>query len=149
MSEQGNHAYVNGYCCLRFPVINVQKSIDFYCNVLGYELTSADVSFGEAHISLRDGNGPSIFLMETKPEFLTRLRFIFPRSFWVTNRAGHVTMIELATNDLLGLHQRIKQAGDYIDEEPVFTKEFGHFTFYDPDGHYIRVVEERAAEPLG
>lgn len=52
-------------------------------------------------------------------------------------------MIELLTNDLLALHERIKQAGASIDKEPVFTDEFGYFTFYDPDGHYIRAVEER------
>lgn len=37
----------------------------------------------------------------------------------------------------------IKQAGTPIDKEPVFTNDFGYFTFYDPDGHYIRAVEER------
>lgn len=41
------------------------------------------------------------------------------------------------------MHERIKQAGTRIDKEPIFTNHFGYFTFYDPDGHYIRVVEER------
>ncbi|MGG4345688.1 VOC family protein [Paenibacillus lautus] len=143
LSKKTNHADVIGYCCLRFPVADLKKSVDFYCNVLGYELNSADYSFGEAHVSLKNGNGPSIFLMETKPEDVTQLKFVFPRSFWITNSMRHVTMVEMLTNDLLALHERIKQADAHIDKEPVFTNEFGYFTFYDSDGHYFRVVEER------
>lgn len=56
---------------------------------------------------------------------------------------GHVTMVEMLTNDLLALHDRIQQAGAHIDKEPEFTNDFDYFTFYDPDGHYIRAVEER------
>jgi len=143
LTKKTNDADVIGYCSIRFPVTDLKKSIDFYCNVLGYELLSADYSFGEAHIGLKNRNGPGIFLMETTPENITQLKFVFPRSFFVTNSTGHVTMIELLTKDLLALHERIKQAGAHIDNEPVFTNEFGYFTFYDPDGHYIRAVEER------
>ncbi len=81
--------------------------------------------------------------METKAKDVTQLKFIFPRSFFVTSSTGYVTMVEILTNDLLALHERIKQAGTLIDKEPVFTNDFGYFTFYDPDGHYIRAVEER------
>ncbi|MFD0716375.1 VOC family protein [Paenibacillus sp. GCM10027626] len=144
LSKKTNNADVSGYCCMRFPVTDLKKSVDFYCNVLGYELISADYSFGEAHVSLKNGNGPGIFLMETKPEDITHLKFEFPHSFWITNSARHVTMVEMLTNDLLALHERIKQAGARIDNEPVFTNEFGYFTFYDPDGHYFRAVEEKA-----
>jgi Lactoylglutathione lyase and related lyases len=143
MSGKTNHALVNGYCCLRFPVINLRESVDFYCDVLGYDLISADYSFGEAHISLTNGNGPSIFLMETKPEDITQLKFVFPRSFWITNDKRHVTMVEMLTNDLLALHDRIKKSGGHIDKEPEFTSDFAYFTFYDPNGHYFRVVEEK------
>lgn len=142
LSQKTNQPDVNGYCCLRFPVTNLKKSVDFFCNALGYDLTSADYSFGEAHVSLKNGNGPSIFLMETRPEDITRLKFEFPHSFWITNSARHVTKVELLTNDLLALHKRMKQAGASIDQEPVFTEEFGFFTFFDPDGHYFRMVEE-------
>lgn len=143
LSKKTNHADVSGYCCMRFPVTDLKVSVDFYCNVLGYELNSADYSFGEAHVSLKNGNGPGIFLMETKPENITHLKFAFPRSFWITNSERHVTMVEMLTNDLLALHERMQQAGARIDKEPVFTDEFGYFTFYDPDGHYFRAVEER------
>jgi catechol 2,3-dioxygenase-like lactoylglutathione lyase family enzyme len=143
LSKKTNDADVSGYCCMRFPVTDLKKSVDFYCNVLGYELNSADFQFGEAHVALKNGNGPGIFLMETKPEDVTQLKFVFPRSFFITSSTGHVTMVELLTNDLLALHERIKQAGARIDKEPVFTNDFGYFTFHDPDGHYIRAVEER------
>ncbi|MBS4196639.1 VOC family protein [Lederbergia citri] len=143
LSKKTNNADVIGYCCMRFPVSDLKKSVDFYCNVLGYELNSADFQFGEAHVALKNGNGPGIFLMETKKEDITQLKFVFPRSFFITNSTGHVTMVEILTNDLLALHERIKQAGADIDKEPVFTDDFGYFTFYDPDGHYIRAVEER------
>jgi len=143
LSKKTNDADVIGYCCMRFPVTDLKQSVDFYCNVLGYELNSADYEFGEAHVALKNGNGPGIFLMETKPDDVTQLKFVFPRSFFVTSGTGHVTMVELLTNDLLALHERIKQAGAHIDKEPVFTNDFGYFTFFDPDGHYIRAVEER------
>ncbi|XEC97472.1 VOC family protein [Paenibacillus tarimensis] len=143
LSKKTNNADVIGYCSMRFPVSDLKKSVDFYCNVLGYELNSADFQFGEAHVALKNGNGPGIFLMETKPEDVTQLKFVFPRSFFITSSTGHVTMVEILTNDLLALHERIKQAGVHIDKEPVFTNDFGYFTFYDPDGHYIRAVEER------
>jgi len=143
MNTKVNGADVVGYCSLRIPVTDLRKSIDFYCNVLGYELLSADYSFGEAHVGLKNRNGPGIFLMETKPEDITQLKFKFPRLFFVTSNTGHVTMVELLTNDLLALYERINQVGAPIDKEPVLTNEFGYFTFYDPDGHYIRAVEER------
>ncbi|KIL40957.1 hypothetical protein SD70_10005 [Gordoniibacillus kamchatkensis] len=143
LSKKTNNADVIGYCCMRFPVSDLKRSVDFYCNVLGYELNSADFQFGEAHVALKNGNGPGIFLMETKPEDVTQLKFVFPRSFFITSGTGHVTMVEILTNDLLALHERIQQAGAHIDNEPVFTNDFGYFTFYDPDGHYIRAVEER------
>ncbi|QHW29767.1 VOC family protein [Paenibacillus rhizovicinus] len=142
-NEKTNDADVIGYCCMRFPVTDLKVSVAFYCDVLGYKLLSADYQFGEAHIALKNGNGPGIFLMETQPEQVTPMQFVFPRSFFVTNSTGHVTMIELLTNDLLALHERIQQAGVPMDREPVFTSDYGYFTFYDPDGHYIRAVEER------
>jgi hypothetical protein len=30
-----------------------------------------------------------------------------------------------------------------IEKEPTWKTDFGYFSFYDPDGHYIQVVEER------
>lgn len=59
--KTNNNADVSGYCCIRFPVTDLKKSVYFYCNVLGYALNSADYSFGEAHVSLKNGNGPGIF----------------------------------------------------------------------------------------
>ncbi|PYI55531.1 VOC family protein [Paenibacillus flagellatus] len=144
-NKKTNGADVIGYCSLRFPVANLKKSVDFYCDVLGFALISADYSFGEAHVGLKSGNGPGIFLMETRPEEVTPLKFAFPRSFFITNGSGHVTMVELLTNDLLALHERMKQAGVHVDKEPEFTNDFGYFTFFDPDGHYIRAVEEKGA----
>ncbi|WP_127586338.1 VOC family protein [Paenibacillus koleovorans] len=141
--ENPNRADVIGYCCLRFPVADLKRSVEFYCEVLGFTLISADYSFGEAHIGLKNGNGPGIFLMETPPEEVTPLKFRFPRPFFITNETGHVTVIELLTHDLLTLHERVQQAGATIDKAPVFRNEFGYFTFFDLDGHYIRAVEER------
>ncbi|MFC4810151.1 VOC family protein [Paenibacillus sp. GCM10023250] len=143
LNNKTNPADVIGYCCLRFPVTDLKRSVAFYCEVLGYELLSADEVFGEAHMALKNGNDPSLFLMETKPEAFSPLRFEFPRSYWVTNGARQATMIELLTNDLLALHERLQHAGARIDAEPAFTEEFGYFTFYDPDGHFFRAVEER------
>ncbi len=111
LSKNTNDANVRGYCCMRFPVTDLKTSVDFYCNVLGYVLISADFQFGEAHVALKNGNGPGVFLMETKPEDVTQLKFVFPRSFFITSSTGHVTMVEMLTNDLLSLHERIKQAG--------------------------------------
>ncbi|WP_010268319.1 VOC family protein [Paenibacillus senegalensis] len=144
-NKQTNRADVIGYCCMRLPVTNLKKSVDFYCDGLGYDLISADYSFGEAHVGLKNGNGPGIFLMEARPEDVTPLKFKFPRPFFVTSSTGYVTMIELLTNDLLALHERMIQAGAHIEQEPVFTNDFGYFTFFDPDGHYIRAVEEKGA----
>lgn len=143
LHKKTDGADVIGYCCMRFPVSHLKKSVDFYCDVLGFELISADYAFGEAHVAVKNRNGPGIFLMETKPENITQMKFEFPHSFFVTNSTGHVTMVEILTNDLTALHERINQAGVQIDKEPIFTNDFGYFTFYDPDGHYIRAVEER------
>ncbi|PWW02822.1 catechol 2,3-dioxygenase-like lactoylglutathione lyase family enzyme [Paenibacillus cellulosilyticus] len=144
MLNQG--ADVIGYCSLRLPVSNLRISVEFYCHALGYELISADYSFGEAHVGLKNGNGPGIFLMETKPEDVTPMKFTFPRSFFITSRTGQVTVIELLTNDLLALRERLQQAGAQVDKEPEFMNDFGYFTFYDPDGHYFRAVEMRAVQ---
>jgi len=37
-----NHADVAGYCVLRIPVSDLRRSTDFYCEVLGYGLISAN-----------------------------------------------------------------------------------------------------------
>jgi hypothetical protein len=59
-------------------------------------------------------------------------------------------MVELLTNDLRALHQRLIRAGARIDQvEPVFMDDFGYFTFSDPDGHYLRAVEETGKGQTG
>jgi catechol 2,3-dioxygenase-like lactoylglutathione lyase family enzyme len=146
LSKKTNDADVCGYCCLRFPVTDMKKSVNFYCNVLGYELNNpneTDFTFGEVYLKLKNGNGPGIFLMETRPEDVTPLKFKFPRPFWITSSTQHVAVVELMTNDLNALHERLKQAGAEIDNEPVFNDDFGYFRFHDPDGHYFQAVEER------
>lgn len=143
MTERNERdADVFGFCCLRFPVSDLKASVDFYCDVLAFEVTSADFAFGEAHVSLKGGNGPSIFLMQTAPEHVRPLKFVFPRSFFITNSDGEVTVIELWTNDVRALHERVTKSG--VQSGEISTKdEFSYFTFLDPDGHYIRAVEER------
>ncbi len=49
LNNKTNGGDVIGYCCMRFPVTNLKKSVDFYCYVLGYELISADYRL-EKHI---------------------------------------------------------------------------------------------------
>lgn len=61
LNNRTNNADVIGYCSIRFPVKDLKTSVDFYCDVLGYELVSADYSFGEAHVALKNGNGPGLF----------------------------------------------------------------------------------------
>lgn len=127
MNKKTNDADVCGLCSLRFPVTNLKKSVDFYCNVLGYEIANpneTEFPHGEVYLVTKNGNGPGVFLMETSPEDFVPLKFVFPRSSWITNKTQHVMVVEMLTNDLNALYVRLKQAGARIEKEPVFNSNF-------------------------
>jgi catechol 2,3-dioxygenase-like lactoylglutathione lyase family enzyme len=143
LDKKTDNADVCGYCSLRIPVSDLKHSVEFYCKLLGFELEHENPS--EAHIILKNGGAPTVLLMATNPEDLVPLKFAFPHAFWATTESRHLPVLEFRTNDLTALHERMRQGGAQIEKEPTWKADFGYFSFYDPDGHYIQVVEERGA----
>jgi predicted lactoylglutathione lyase len=135
-SIHNNNPEVYGYCDLRFPVTDLKKSLVFYCDVLGFEMNNPNDSLEnkEVLIKLKRGSAPPIFLMEVEKEHFKPMHFMHNGRIWEA--------IEFMSQDICALRDRLKQAGAQVVREPEFN-DFGTLTFYDPDGHYIKAVEER------
>ncbi|HLS09805.1 VOC family protein [Lentibacillus sp.] len=107
------------------PVKNMERSIDFYKNVLG--LAEDFVEDGMAYFSVGSGEGKITIMLHIidEPE---------PVEKGVT--------IELLTDDVTTAVESVKSAGRKIVQEPV-DREWGvkEAVIADPDGYWIWIVQ--------
>jgi lactoylglutathione lyase len=116
---------------LELFVRDMDVSIDFYCRVLGFELTRRE----EGYASVRSGEvvlglGPIAKLPEMDGYF-TRARLAGDR--------GAGVEIVLEVDDVVGFHERVHAAG-YPVLEALQTRPWGltDFRIADPNGYYLR-----------
>jgi lactoylglutathione lyase len=124
---------VSNLAVAMFSVADQDAALDFYTNKLGWE-TRADVSFGD--------DGANRWLEVAPPGSGARLALNPPMS---GSAGGGAIGVE--TPDALGEHARLKAIGGIdVDAEPMRTPGAPlMFSFRDPDGNSVWVVEAPAA----
>lgn len=131
-ASTSNQAHVTGYCVLRLPVIDLRRSLAFYCDVVGYACSDRNVEV-EALIE-PGGGGPGLFLMHATPDEFRHLHW----QQW----GEPYTAFELFVDDVPALHQRLVAAGATV-REPAYRGDYLTVGFYDPDGHFMFAVDAR------
>jgi lactoylglutathione lyase len=112
-------------------VQDMDVSVDFYCRVLGFELTRRDAGYASVRSgSVVLGLGPISKLPEEEGSFnLTRL---------AGDRGAGVEIV-LEVDDIEEFHEQL-QVGGYPVLDGLEQRPWGHtnFRMADPDGYYLR-----------
>ena len=126
-------ARVTGICVLRLPVRDLEQSVAFYCDVVGYARTGQDGET-EALIEPAGGAGPALFLMQASGDEFRHIHW----EQW----GESYTAFELMVDDLHALRCRLMEAGATI-REPSFRGGYLTMGFFDPEGHFMFAVDGR------
>lgn len=134
-------------------VASLQKSIDFYCDVLGFSVmergeaaggqTAVITGLDEVHILTADLSLPSGHILEL-------IQYLAPmgaRRNALTHEPGN-THIALQVADIAQTYQRLKASNVVTRSEPITLQDAGEFwsgtkVLYalDPDGRTVEIVE--------
>jgi catechol 2,3-dioxygenase-like lactoylglutathione lyase family enzyme len=118
-----------GVACIKLPVSNLERSVDWYVNHLGCILIREPIKHKSAVIQL--GNeGPEVLFFE-QPE-------IIPLHF--TRKGEPVPMFELRTEDIDGFYAQLKEEGVRVTER-YDNSCAKYFQVFDPDGIMITILE--------
>jgi lactoylglutathione lyase len=123
---------VNNLGVAMFTVSDVDASIDFYTNKLGYEVRS-DVSFGE-------GDQGGRWVEVAPPGSTARLALNPP----MNGQPGGGS-IGVETPDVAGERERLSGLGIEVGDLMDMPGTPRMFSLGDPDGNYVWVVETPAA----
>lgn len=118
-----------GMACIKLPVSNLERSVDFYVNNLGCILIREPIKHKSAVIQLGK-EGPEVLFFE-QPE-------IIPLHF--TRHGKSVPMFELRTEEIDGFYAQLKEEGVRVTER-YDNSCAKYFQVFDPDGIMITIVE--------
>ena len=129
MSDSSDHARITDIHTVGVPVSDQSRSLDFYIEKLGFE-TRLDAPFGEGR------------WLEVAPPGATTSIALVQTAHGAT--AGVDTGIRLSTADAEADHAALLAGGVDADAEIMRMGEFvpPMFTFRDPDGNRLVVVEQ-------
>ncbi len=118
---------------LTLSVASVRKSLDFYSRKLGFKIVvDAAPDFGMVRVGGRSGG--TIGLLALKWAVGGRTKRVTPAM-----RAG--AHLEMSTNDLDGLYERLKARGVPFDSPP-HDEEWERSAYaHDPDGYTIEFAQ--------
>jgi predicted enzyme related to lactoylglutathione lyase len=106
-----------------YPVSRWQEAKRFYCEVLGLSQTHCDDERG--WVAFSTGSGPPLFLVR-RPERVGK---------------GGGAVVTLECPDVDALRERLTRTGGRVEEELQEGAGVQIFTFYDPDGNYLKASE--------
>lgn len=156
----------NGLWHASFTVSNLDRSIEFYCGLLGMELhhrqiqhneyTSKLVGYADAHLDVAMLRIPNSFVGPSN-HHLELVEYIHPRgekADVATNRAG-APHLAFVTDDIFADYRRLAAAGvRFKAPEPVAIEagvNMGGFTVYflDPDDITLEMLQPPTDRPWG
>jgi catechol 2,3-dioxygenase-like lactoylglutathione lyase family enzyme len=131
MAETSTAARITELGRVIIPVSDQERALEFYTETLGFE-KGMDVPMGESYRWL-----------EVKPPSGTASIAIVPPPEGTPVEGGD-TGISLTTEDADGVHADLRERGVDVDEEVIRMGEPvpPMFSFRDPDGNALRVVEQ-------
>jgi catechol 2,3-dioxygenase-like lactoylglutathione lyase family enzyme len=114
------------------PVADQDRALAFYCDTLGFQ-TRMDVAFGEGER-----------WVEVAPEgAATSIALVRPSD---GSSTGIDTRVRLTTQDAAADHARLRDLGVDVDAE-LIPYPVPMFTFRDPDGNRLYIVERPRDRP--
>lgn len=120
--------FISHIATVEIPVSDLNKSVEFYVNVLGVTVLSNDGK--QAMLSFAAKGVPTIFLVETTDD--RRL------TFTNTNKQIEHSIIDFFTPDLHAFYNWLKEQGISVSELNIDEKSgLGGFGFKDPDGNQL------------
>lgn len=120
---------IRGLACIKLPVGNLERSVDFYVRHIGSILVREPDKWREAVIKL-GVEGPDVLLFE-QSELMT-LHF--------SHHGKETPIFELRTDNIDEFHALLTKEGMRVAER--YDNECGkYFQVYDPDGNRITIVE--------
>jgi catechol 2,3-dioxygenase-like lactoylglutathione lyase family enzyme len=124
---------IDALILVHVPVTDLKKSVDFYVNVLGFELLYPERPLeGMVFFKINSGGARLVLVEAPKRHHL----------HWTDENGKPHICLEMHSKNINGLYEKLKEAGVKVTE-PRFEGCGGYLEFYDPDGHYILVNQDR------
>ncbi len=128
---------IKGIAHLAFNVADMQKSLEFYCKVLGFEKAF--------EIRDDDGNKWIEYIKVRKSQFIELFYYPKPGEQPEVSSYSHLC---LEVDDIQEIAARIKAAGLTLDVEPVQGKDLNYQCWArDPDGNRIEFMQMSPDSP--
>jgi catechol 2,3-dioxygenase-like lactoylglutathione lyase family enzyme len=122
---------------LTLSVASVKRSMKFYGETLGFKIV-VDAAPDFALVRVGGAGGGTIGLLALKHAVGGKAKRVTPAM-----RAG--VHVELSTNDLDGLYEKLKKRGVEFDEPPHDEPWERSASARDPDGYALEFGQERGA----
>ena len=118
---------------LELFVNDLEKSVAFYTNVLGFERLGGE----DDYVPVRSGS----VVVGLRPAAGLSQRHYFNRDLQ-TARRGLGTEIVLEVDDIQAFYDQVKQADGKAIKSPLRRQPWGltDFRITDPDGYYLRIT---------
>ena len=132
------------------PHKNPDVSLAFYRDILGFEVRD-DVGHGEMRwITVGPAEQPGTSIVLEPPAADPGITEQQRGTILEMMANGSYARIILATGDLIGVFERLEASGAEVIQEPIeHPSGVRGCAFHDPAGNLIRIIEPRAAMPIG
>ncbi|HEU4672205.1 MAG TPA: VOC family protein [Candidatus Limnocylindrales bacterium] len=128
MEMNATSSHITGIATVAVPATDPDRSLDFYCGLLGFEKRRDD-PFGEG-----------LRWIEVAPVGASTTIALAPPG---GVRAGVDTGVRLTTSDCAADHETLRERGADVDDILRWPGVPPMFSLRDPDGNTLYVVESR------
>lgn len=106
-------------------VSDLQRSVAWYSELLGQEVSPQDVTRPVYNVKINDHTG---LTLDAGPEGSSKPKQVSPHP-----------LFNFHTDDIEQAYQFVRELGFSIDTEIVRFEDFAFFTISDPDGHVVMI----------
>ncbi len=130
---------IKGFGHIAFAVINMEKSLDFYCNILGLEKAF--------EMKDKDGNPWINNIKAAENQYIELMYGASEDYVFIESNAGFSHLC-LEVEDIYALADRLRSSGIPLDVEPKQGRDLNYQCWArDPDGHRIEFMQFHEDSP--
>lgn len=131
-TKQDFEPIVDAVILIHIPVTNLINSVEFYVNLLGFELEYPERPIEDSTF-FKVKNGGARFVLHQSNEK--------HHLHWL-NQGQIKPAIEMHSKNIEELYRKLKLANVDVTNPRYEEHCGGYITFFDPDGHYILVNQD-------